>query len=238
MYTLFKDVPLREEQSLQARFFDAATHIGGTRNRPGVPGPVGRLGVITWGTITLLYNPEPRGAAIRLGVLEKGDFLGALSTFYGVTSATAETRTGVVIARLKTDGEAGEQGEQSTQRTLRRLIEACPQVGFNMAGELCWRLLRTNGYLSSSAPDRLRYTIALREIERAGGFANVSDHPDIPPRKDLAAESGITERSVGRALEALEKDRILEKKASGYVVRSWEELTKGPLNKESRPLYL
>lgn len=238
MYALFRDVPLSEQQSLQDRFFDVAIHTEGTKNRPGRPGPGGKLGLITWGTVTVLYNPEPRGAAIRLGVLEQGDFLGALPTFYGVAGVTVETRTGVEIARLRVGDETGRQREQIMRGTLRRLIEACPLVGFNMAGELGWRLLRTNGYLSSSAPDRIRYTIALREIERVGGLANVSDHPDIPPRKDLAAESGITERSVGRALEALTKDRIIEKKASGYAVRSWEELTKGPLTKETRPLYL
>lgn len=139
---------------------------------------------------------------------------------------------------MKAGNETGEQRQQILCSTLKRLIEVCPQVGFNMVGELCWRLLRTNRYLTSSAPDRLRYTIALREIERTGGLANVSDHPDVPSRADLAAEAGIAERSVGRALEALLRDRIIEKKTTWYTVRSWQELTRGPLTKDPRPLYL
>jgi len=214
MYALFGDIPLREVQNLRDRFFGVAVVTGGTRNRPGHPDLGGRLGLITWGTITVLHNPEPRGAPIRLAILEQGDFVGELSNFFGVTTATLETRKGVRIAHLKAENETGEQGQQILQSTLKRLIEVCTQVGFNMVGELCWRLLRTNRYLTSSAPDRLRYTIALREIERAGGLANVSDHPDIPARADLAAEAGIAERSVGRALEALLRDRIIEKKAS------------------------
>jgi CRP-like cAMP-binding protein len=173
-----------------------------------------------------------------LAILEQGDFVGELSNFFGVTTATLETRTGVKIAHLKAESQTGEQSQQILQGTLRRLIEICPQVGFNMVGELCWRLLRTNRYLTSSAPDRLRYTIALREIERTGGLANVSDNPDIPARADLAAEAGIAERSVGRALEALLKDRIIEEKTSWYTVRGWQELTRGPLTKNPRPLYL
>ena len=238
MYALFEDVPAQEKQRLRDTFFGAAVATGGTRNRPGRPELGGRLSLITWGTITVLYNPEPRGASIRLAILEKGDFVGELSNFFGVMTATLETRTGVKIAHLKAAGEAGEQGQQILRGAFKRLIEICPQVGFNMVGELCWRLLRTNRYLTSSAPDRLRYTIALREIERAGGLANVSDHPNIPARADLAAEAGITERSVGRALEALLGDRIIERTTSWYTVRSWEELTRGPLTKDPRPLYL
>jgi len=238
VYALFRDVPLQEKQSLRARFFGAAVPTGGTRNRPGRPELDGRLALIISGTITVLYNPEPRGAPIRLAILEQGDFVGELSNFFGVMTATLETRTGVKIAHLKAEGQTGQQDQQILHDALKRLIDVCPQVGFNMVGELCWRLLRTNRYLTSSAPDRLRYTIALREIERAGGIANVSNHPSIPLRADLAAEAGITERSVGRAMEALLKEHIIERTTSWYTVRSWEELTRGPLTKNSRPLYL
>jgi CRP-like cAMP-binding protein len=238
MYALFNDVSPHERQSLRDRYFgpDVPTH--GTRNRPGRPELDGRLSLITWGTITVLYNPEPRGAPIRLAILEEGDFVGELSTFFDVMTATLETRTGVRLAHLNPAGKTAERRQEMLADTLKRLIEACPQAGFNMVGEMCWRLLRTNRYLTSSAPDRLRYTIALREIERAGGQAGVSDHPDIPLRADLAAESGITQKSVGRALEALQEDRIIERQGSWYSVRSWQELTRGPLTKDPRPLYL
>jgi CRP-like cAMP-binding protein len=238
MYTLFKDVSPRERQSLRDSFFDHDVATEGTRNRPGRPDLDGRLSLITKGTITVLYNPEPRGAPIRLAILEEGDFVGELSTFFGVMTATLETRTGVRLAHLSGASETGERRQEILADRLKRLIEACPQVGFNMVGEMCWRLLRTNRYLTSSAADRLRYTIALREIERAGGQAGVSDHPGIPQRADLAAESGITERSVDRALAALQKDGIIEKRGSWYSVRSWQELTSGPLTKDRRPLYL
>jgi CRP-like cAMP-binding protein len=186
----------------------------------------------------VLYNPEPRGAPIRLAILEEGDFVGELSTFFGVMTATLETRTGVALAHLSDASETGERRQEILAGTLKRLIEECPQVGFNMVGEMCWRLLRTNRYLTSSAPDRLRYTIALREIERAGGIANVSNHPDIPLRADLAAEAGITERSVDRALTALQEERIIAERGNWYSVLSWQALTRGPLARDSRPLYL
>ena len=238
MYTLFKDVSAGERQRLRDSFFGPDLATEGTRNRPGRPDLDGRLSLITKGTITVLYNPEPRGAPIRLAILEEGDFVGELSTFFGVMTATLETRTGVRLAHLSDTSETGERRQEVLAGTLKQLIEMCPQVGFNMVGEMCWRLLRTNRYLTSSAPDRLRQTIALREIERAGGSAAVSDHPEIPSRADLAAEAGITERSVGRALDALQKDGIIEKKGTWYSVRSWQELTRGPLTMEPRPLYL
>jgi CRP-like cAMP-binding protein len=238
VYALFKDVSPQERQRLRDSFFGADVATEGTRNRPGRPELGGRLSLITRGTITVLYNPEPRGAPIRLAILEQGDFVGELSTFFGVMTATLETRTGVRLAHLNDTSENGDRRQEILADTLRRLIEMCPQVGFNMVGEMCWRLLRTNRYLTSSAPDRLRYTIALREIERAGGLASVSDHPDIPSRADLAVESGITERSVGRALDALQEDRIIERRGHWYSVLSWQELTRGPLTRDSRPLYL
>lgn len=234
MRTLFANVPDEEKDNLFRTFFSPAISVRAPRRAPTEVDLGGRFSIVTKGAVAAVHEPLPlaRGASMRLYVFVEGDFLGEIAAFYGtLQTAGLQTRTGVEIWSLKCKGDTAEQRSASQEESLLRLLQACPQVGLNVAAEMSWRLMRTVRYRASNAEDRIRYAVAFRELERAGHRSRVRDKFMLPSRDDLAAETGMNIRSVDRALPKLEKKEIIERtgedREGWYKVVSWEALTSG-----------